>query len=95
MLETPAFTSVKNQQKSGSLNDLFKDKVYAALKLFASQTKGEPYANWEEYRSVMADFTRGASISEQDISAFWAKHSLNGEKLFFKEVLGQLYGQSN
>ena len=43
----------------------------------------------------MADFTRGASISEQEISAFWAKHSLNGEKLFYKEVLGQLYGQSN
>jgi hypothetical protein len=88
MLETPAFTSVKTQPKSGSLNDLFKDKVYAALKLFASQTKGEPYANWEEYRSVMADFTRGASISEQEVSAFWAKHSLNGEKLFFKEVFG-------
>ena len=95
MLETPAFTSLKTQPKSGNLIDLFKDKVYAALKLFANQTKGEPFANWEDYRSVMADFTRGASISEQEISAFWAKNSLNGEKLFYKEVLSQLYGQSN
>ncbi len=94
MLETPAFTSVKIQS-NGNLNDFFKDKVYAAIRLFSSQTKGEPHASWEQYRSVMADFTRGASISEQDISAFWAKHSLNAEKLFYKEVLGQLYGQSN
>jgi hypothetical protein len=92
MLETPAFTSPKY---SGSLNDFLKDQVYAVLKLFQSATKGEPFATWEQYRNVMMEATRGTTISEQEISTLWGKHSLNNERFFYQETLKQYYAQGS
>jgi hypothetical protein len=40
----------------------------------------------------MTELTQGTMITEHEISAFWAKNSLNNERFFYKEVLGQLYG---
>ena len=91
IMDTPAFTTGK---AAGSLHEFLKDKVYVALKNFTQATRGEPFATWEQYRLVMTDLVRGTSVSDQEISSFWAKHSLNNERFFYKEAFGQLYGSA-
>ena len=40
----------------------------------------------------MLEFTRGSNVQENEIGAFWSKYALDNERLFYKEVLGQLSG---
>lgn len=77
--------------KTTTLQDFLKDQVYNAIAKFREHTKTENFATWEQFRAAMTEFTRGSSVSEQEIGQFWSSFNLDG-KFYFSEQLLKLYG---
>jgi hypothetical protein len=72
------------EEASRSLMDIIKDKAYHIINKFEEVLpKGQPYADWDQFKQVMFTYTK----NEEELAQFWSQTHIDSKFFYYDTII--------